>query len=103
MPDQRKNPARMFAAFAAARRILKRDLSLVIAGAIPGGYLEFLKRIAAQCELPEIAVRFTGHVSDDELRVFMTPRNGINFSEPLRRLRFSHRRGHVRRLAGHCG
>lgn len=69
MPDQRKNPLRMFAALSAARQVLNQDVRLVVAGSIPGGYLESLKRMAAQCELPENAVVFTGHVTDQELKV----------------------------------
>ena len=69
MPDQRRNPARMFAALSAARRVSALDLSLVVTGAIPDGYRELLRRIVAQCELPESAVHFAGHIPDEELRV----------------------------------
>jgi glycosyltransferase involved in cell wall biosynthesis/GT2 family glycosyltransferase/predicted O-methyltransferase YrrM len=69
MPDQRRNPARMFAALSAARRVSGRDLSLLVTGSIPDGYCEALRRIAAQCELPESAVHFTGQIPDEELHV----------------------------------
>jgi glycosyltransferase involved in cell wall biosynthesis/GT2 family glycosyltransferase/predicted O-methyltransferase YrrM len=69
MPDQRRNPARMFAALSAARSVSSRDLNLIVTGAIPDGYHESLRRMAAQCELPESAVYFAGHISDEELRV----------------------------------
>jgi glycosyltransferase involved in cell wall biosynthesis len=69
MPDQRRNPARMFAALAAAQRVSGLDLSLIVSGAIADGYCEFLRRMAAQCELPEGAVHFSGHIADEELHV----------------------------------
>ncbi len=67
VPDQRKNSQGMFAALSIARRVLNKDLRLIIAGDCPNFLVNKLRHEHLQLGLPEQAVIFTGYVSDDVL------------------------------------
>ncbi|MBC8279114.1 MAG: glycosyltransferase family 4 protein, partial [FCB group bacterium] len=67
VPDQRKNSRGMFSGLEIARRSLKKDLRLVIAGDIPDFLIQDLRRLQQKLEIPQEAVMFTGYVTDEEL------------------------------------
>jgi len=66
-PDQRRNPVAMYLALAAARKVLNRDLKLIIAGDVEPPALEKLKKLETDCGLPPGTVQLLGFVDETEL------------------------------------
>ncbi|OZI41827.1 glycosyltransferase [Bordetella genomosp. 4] len=65
--DERKNLPRLVRAYALLDASTRQSHQLVLAGKMPQGDIDNLRRIAAQSGLQDQEVVFTGYVNDDEL------------------------------------
>jgi glycosyltransferase involved in cell wall biosynthesis/ADP-heptose:LPS heptosyltransferase len=87
--DERKNLARLVAAYAQLPPGIRRNHSLVMAGRMPDGEVDALKARAAEAGLGDGEIVFTGYISDDELlalynmcRLFVFPSTHEGFGIP---------------------